>query len=126
MKIAVSCSQPDLEGNVDPMFGRCRYFLIVGIEDGKIGPFEAVGNAAASQTGGAGLAAARAVAEKDVKVVITGDMGPRAFDVMSQFGIDVFSAGGPVKQALLDYLAGRLMKLSGYGSSHAGLGRGKG
>jgi predicted Fe-Mo cluster-binding NifX family protein len=123
MKIAVSCSEPSLDSDVNPMFGRCRYFLIIQLEDGEIRSFEAIENTAASQTGGAGLSAARMVAEKEVKAVITGNMGPRAFEVMSQFGIDVFSAGGPVKQSVTDFLGNRLKKLSGPGSSHMGLGR---
>ena len=126
MKIAVSSSQPNMDGDVNPMFGRCRHFLIVEVGDGKIKGFESVENKAANQSGAAGISAAQTVAEKDVKAVITGNMGPRAFDVMNHFKIDVYSASGPIKDAVQMFINGKLEKIQGPGQMHFGLGRGQG
>lgn len=41
MRIAISATQPSLDGDVDPRFGRCQYFIIVDPETMK---FEALEN----------------------------------------------------------------------------------
>ena len=123
MKIAVSGSQPDLEGDVNPMFGRCEYFLIVDVEGKKVNGYGAVKNMSASQAGAAGISAAQAVAGKGVKAVITGSMGPRALDVMGQFGIEVYAASGPVREAVRNFGEGKLKKIQTPGQMHSGLGR---
>ena len=52
MKIAISSSGQDLAAQLDPRFGRCRYFLI--IETDTMG-FEVCDNDNAALGGGAGI-----------------------------------------------------------------------
>ena len=109
MKIAVSASGDSLDGNVDPRFGRCSYFIIVETEDNKIKSHEVVSNQAVQAMRGAGIQAAQTVANKGAKVVITGNIGPNAFNVLSQTGIKVVTGvSGKVKEAVEKYLKGKL------------------
>ncbi|MCK5025773.1 MAG: NifB/NifX family molybdenum-iron cluster-binding protein, partial [Nanoarchaeota archaeon] len=44
MRIVISSDGDTIENNVDMRFGRCRYFLIVDIEDGEIIDVKSVEN----------------------------------------------------------------------------------
>jgi predicted Fe-Mo cluster-binding NifX family protein len=106
MKIAVSSTGPNLDSEVDPRFGRCQYFLIVDLDD--MG-FEAVANGSMGQQGGAGIQSAKVVAEKGVKAVLTGNVGPNAYQVLSEVGVDVITGvSGTVREAARQYKEGRL------------------
>jgi predicted Fe-Mo cluster-binding NifX family protein len=111
MKVAISSTGKDLNSNVNSVFGRCPYFVIAEIENKKIIRIESVKNISAGQMGGAGISAAQSVAEKNVNVVITGNVGPRALDVLKQFNVKVFNGSGLVKKALQDLIDGKLKKM---------------
>jgi predicted Fe-Mo cluster-binding NifX family protein len=130
MKIAISSTGADPDAQIDLRFGRCKYFVLV--ED-KAENFEFLDNAAAALSGGAGLQAAQMVAEADVKVVITGNIGPNAINVLKAAGIKVYHCGpGTVRKALQKYQDGSLQETSGYkmgtqsGGGGAGAGHGLG
>jgi len=108
MKIAISSKEKDLNGEVDSVFGRCPYFLIVEIEDKKIKGFEAIENTNAEQAGGAGISAAQTVAEKDVDAVISGNIGPRALDVLRQFNMKIYNGSGSIDDVLQKFIDGKL------------------
>ena len=91
MKIAVSSTGKNLSSQVDEIFGRCPYFLIAEIENKKIRGVETVENISRNQAGGVGISVAQMIVEKGVRVVITGNIGPRALDVLKQFKIDIFN-----------------------------------
>ncbi len=125
MKICVTATAGDLNAQVDPRFGRCQYFVIV---DSDTMAFEAMANEAMNAPGGAGIQAAQAMVNKGVNVVISGNMGPNAFQVLSTAGVKVATgAYGTVKEAVEMYKSG---KLSETGTStvaaHAGMGAGMG
>ena len=106
MKICISASTGSLDSQVDPRFGRCPYFVIV---DSETMEFEALPNRAAGATGGAGIQAAQAVANKGAKVVITGNIGPNAFQALSTLGIKTFvGASGNIRKAVEAYKKGEL------------------
>jgi len=111
MKIAVSSTGKELDSDVSNVFGRCPYFIIVEVEDKKITKTEAIENMSAKQRGGAGISAAQTVAEKGVKAVITGNIGPRASDVLRQFNIEVYNGSGAVKEALQKFIDGKLERI---------------
>ncbi len=104
MKIAISASGKNFDDSVAEMFGRCPYFILAEIESGEIGKTEILKNGSADQASGAGMAAARFLAENGVKVVIAKNVGPRAMDVLKQFGIKVRSASGRVKENLENFI----------------------
>jgi len=112
MKIAVSSDGPGMDSRVDLRFGRCTYFVIVEVENNEIKGSESIENTGKDQVGGAGITAAQAVAGKGVKAVITGNLGPRAFTVFEQMGIEVYQGSGIVKEAVKKYTKGELKKVS--------------
>jgi predicted Fe-Mo cluster-binding NifX family protein len=110
MKIAISSTGKKPTDNVSEVFARCPYFCIAEIENGKIKSFEAIKNEVGGRAGGAGIFAAQLMAEKDVKTVITKNIGPRAFDVLKQFNIEVYQGEGKIKKAIEEFIVGKLEK----------------
>jgi len=105
MKIAISSTSPGLDAEVDPRFGRCQYFVIA---DPETMEFEAVDNSSAMAAGGAGIAAAQAIAGKGVQALLTGNCGPNAYQVLSSAGIQVITGvSGSVKDAIEGYRSGK-------------------
>ena len=130
MKICVSSTGIDLNAQIDPRFGRCRYFLIV---DTNSMSFKSISNESAIASGGAGIQAAQTVAKAGVKAVLTGNMGPNAFQTLSAVGIMVFTgANGTVKETIEKYKKGELEKIesasvgSHFGMKATGRGFGRG
>jgi predicted Fe-Mo cluster-binding NifX family protein len=108
MKICVTSTGNSLDAQIDPRFGRCSYFVIV---DSETLQFEAVPNMAAGASGGAGIQAAQAVANKGVKLLITGNVGPKAFQALAAAGIEIATgAFGTVREAVGKYKRGELSK----------------
>ena len=120
MKIAISSTGPDLDAEVDPRFGRCQYFIIVDLGDMS---FEAIPNGNLAQASGAGIQSAKAVADRDAKVVLTGHVGPNAYQVLSEAGLDIITgASGPVRKAIQEYKKGQLQPAEKpNAANHAGL-----
>ncbi len=123
MKIAVSSSGTDLNSPVDPRFGRAQYFVIVDSDSRQV--VNVVDNTSAQNAAhGAGINAATNVAQAGAKVVLTGQMGPKAFAVLNAANIEVISnAGGTVAQAVEQFLSGGLKPDGGpSGTPHQGQG----
>ena len=111
MKIAISSTTEKLDSQIDETFGRCPYFIIAEVKDGKMGEIEAVKNKITDQASGAGISSAQLVAEKKVEAVITGNVGPRAFDVLNQFGIKIYAGQGTVKEAVQNFIDKKLEEI---------------
>jgi predicted Fe-Mo cluster-binding NifX family protein len=125
MKICVTATAGDLNAQVDPRFGRSQYFVFV---DSDTMTFEAMLNEAIATPGGAGIQAAQTVVNKGGNVVISGNIGPNAFQVLSTAGVKIATgAYGTVKEAVEMYKAGRLSE-GGISTvaAHAGVGAGVG
>jgi predicted Fe-Mo cluster-binding NifX family protein len=106
MKICVTATANSLDAQIDPRFGRCSYFVIV---DSETMQFQAIPNTAANVTGGAGIQAAQTIANEGVKMLITGNVGPKAFQALSAAGIEVATgAFGTVREAVEKFKRGEL------------------
>jgi len=110
MRIAIASDGKDLSSNVSSVFGRCDFFLIVEIEGDKIASWKAVKNNH-EKPGGAGICAAKIVAQEGVVAVIAGKMGPKALDVLKQFGIEAYFATGSAKDAIDSLLSKKLERI---------------
>ena len=121
MKIAVSAMGYDLDSPFSPVFGRCPVYVLV---DTDTMGFQAVPNQAASAAGGAGIQAAQDVVNRGVKAVVTGNVGPNAYQVLASAGVPVYVfAGGTVRQAVEAYRAGQLSSVGApTGPAHRGMG----
>jgi len=110
MKIAISTSENNLKGEVSELFGRCPYFVIVEIDDQKVVNTEIIKNDSEKQMSGAGVSTSRLIAEKEVEAVITGNVGPRAKEILDQFNIQIYLDRGKIEDAINDYINGKLEK----------------
>ncbi len=131
MKIAVSVMGTDLDAQVDPRFGRCEYFIIVNpdtlefyaienpcqyfvIVDPDTLKSEATENPNLGAIDGAGIQSGKLMAEKGVQVVLTGNVGPNAFQALSTAGIQIITGvTGTVKSAIERFNSGQLRPVSG-------------
>jgi len=110
MKIAITSTGKELSDSVAELFGRCPYFIIAEIEDEKIVKTEALKNESEDQSSGAGMSAAKLLAENDVSVVIARSVGPRAMDVLKQFNIEVYNEEGKIQNILEEFIDKKLKK----------------
>ena len=126
MKICITSDGNNLEANIDPRFGRCAYFILYDTDKNK---FEALQNTNASGMGGVGVQNGQLMAEKGVEVLLTGNLGPNAANVLKQSGIKtVTGVSGKVKDALAGFNKGILKPGSdacSNVSSHFGTGGGE-
>ncbi|MCK4433930.1 NifB/NifX family molybdenum-iron cluster-binding protein [Candidatus Bathyarchaeota archaeon] len=125
MKICVTAAGTTLDASVDPRFGRASHFIIV---DSETLAFEAVPNTAAGAMSGAGIQAAQTIASKGVSVVITGNVGPNAFQALVSAGIKiVVGAYGTVRGVIEKYKRGELRETNAPTvGGHFGRGKGTG
>ena len=86
MKIAISATGNNLEAQVDPAFGRCKYFIIYDT-DTKV--HKAIPNQGSGMSGGAGSAAAQTVMEQGVTEILTGKVGLKSRPILERAGISI-------------------------------------
>jgi len=121
----VTAAAGSLDAQVDSRFGRCPYFVIV---DSETMQFEAVPNTSQSAPHGAGIQSAQIIADKGVKAVLTGNVGPNAYQSLSAAGIQIVTgATGTVRKAITRYKKGDLKETnSPTVIGHFGTGGGRG
>jgi predicted Fe-Mo cluster-binding NifX family protein len=79
--------------------------------DSETMQFDAIPNMAASASGGAGIQAVQTIADKGVKVVITGNIGPDAFGALSAAGIEIVTgASGTLREVVEQFKRGEIGK----------------
>lgn len=111
MKICVTSRGDKLDSEVDPRFGRCNYFLFINSETLE---FEAVENSFAQAGGGAGIQSGQLMSSKGVKAVLTGNVGPNAFQTLTGAGIEIFTgASGTAREAFQSYKEGKIVATKG-------------
>ena len=121
MKVAVAASGDNLDGPLDPRFGRCPMFLIVDADSME---FELLQNPGALAGQGAGIEAAQLVANAGAQAVIAGNYGPNAYHTLAAGGVEALTgASGTVRQAVEAFKAGQLSAVEGASvPPHSGLG----
>ena len=108
MKICITSEGNTLDSKIDPRFGRCRYFMIVETDTMA---FQAIENASMQASGGAGIQSGQLMSSQQVKAVLTGNVGPNAFQTLQAAGIEIFTGvTGTVREALEKYKEGAFKK----------------
>ena len=103
MKIAL----PSRQNRIDEHFGHCEYFTIFTIDDQKTITSQEI----VSSPAGCGCRSniATTLKEMGVKLMLAGNMGQGAVNVLNSVGIDVLrGCSGDVRQVAEAWLAGRL------------------
>lgn len=104
--ICITAQGPDLNAEVDSRFGRCPYFLLVNPNTLE---FVALENANADAEGGAGTQAGQFIISNNVKALLTGSVGPNAYETLNAAGVVMYTGvSGNVRQVIEDYKAGKL------------------
>lgn len=121
MKIAISATGKTNESLLDMRFGRCEYFQIHDTESGEITILE---NKGQNASGGAGIAASNQLIDKKIDVIITGNLGPNAFELIEKAGIKAYKCGDIVISSVLEkYKNAELEEIQMFGPAHYGLKR---
>ena len=98
-KIAcITSTGSGLDDQTDPKFGRCSYFAIIdlGSLSNKI-----IANANKGGSSGVGIVTAQLVVNEGVDVVVTGQVGPKAEQVLKAAGIQIITGvSGTVREAV--------------------------
>ncbi len=98
MKVAISSSGTTLESIIEARFGKCPYFIIYDT-DSNI--FSYIENKERQETEGGGIKVAQMISDVEVDSVITVNIGPNAYGVLSTDLIEVYSGvTGTVKNAI--------------------------
>ena len=121
MKIVVTATGQGLDAPASPIFGRSAYFVLVDTESMDC---ESLSNPAVGASGGAGIQAAQFLSGHAVHAIVTGNVGPNAFQVLSAAQIPVYlTKGATVRQAVEAFAKGELSQTdSPSARSHSGTG----
>lgn len=104
MKIAISATGAAIDSQVDQRFGRCRYF---GIYDTDSKEYSTIDNSARSASGGAGIQSAQTAAETGAGTVLTGNLGPNAWQALKAAKMTVITGvTGTVSKAIEKFSKG--------------------
>jgi len=124
MKICITSIGDSLESQVDPKFGRCTYFIFVETDNMD---FEVVANKHANEAGGAGIQSGQLISKYGAEVVLTGNVGPNAFQTLNAAGVKIITGvSGIVKDVINKFKNGELKPVDNATvDSHFGMKGGK-
>ena len=99
------------------------FFVVVDVDSMQV---QNIPNTAAAQGSGAGIAAARLVADAGADAVVAGNLGPNAHQALSAGGLALYIfPGGTVRRAVEAFKAGTLIELDAANvAAHFGMGGG--
>jgi predicted Fe-Mo cluster-binding NifX family protein len=110
MKVAVTSQGKDLASEIDPRFGRAKWFLIIDTETGEFESYDNALNLNAAQ--GAGIQTAKNVADWAAEAVITGNVGPNALKTLNAANIKIFlTEKRTVQEAIDSFKTGSLREV---------------
>lgn len=92
-KVCFTSSGPTLDSLIDPRFGRSAFIIFLD-EKGNIE--ESIPNPGVQAFRGAGVISAQEVVKRGVSDLVSGNIGPNAFSVLSSAGIKIFLVSSTV------------------------------
>jgi len=107
-RIAVTSEGPTLDDQVDPRFGRAAGFVVVDLESMDTKYIDNGQSQVMAQ--GAGIQAAELIGRAGVNFLLTGYVGPKAFQALTAAGIKVGQnlEGLTVRQAVERFKTGQV------------------
>lgn len=116
MKIGISSRGKTLDSLLDERFGRCEYFLIYDTKDKQSSVLENKGQLA---QGGAGIKTAQQLIDEKVDVIITGHLGPNAYELIDKSGIKAYECKTTTINLAIEKLENdELLEIREAGSAH--------
>ncbi|ADO83367.1 NifB/NifX family molybdenum-iron cluster-binding protein [Ilyobacter polytropus] len=123
MKIAVASKGEGLKAEIDNMFGRAEYFVIVDSENTEVKSIE---NTAKNESNGAGGKAVKLLSNEGVEIIVAPELGPKAVTAVEAFKIKAYKKDSlkTVEEAVKAYKEGKLIEFeSASVREHSGLRR---
>lgn len=103
-KICITAKDKTWEAEVDPRFGRAVYFLILDPAEMRM---EALKNPNQDAAQGAGIQAAQLMVNKGVRILFTGEVGPKADQTLRSAGVQAITGvSGSVRSVLQNFAQG--------------------
>ena len=127
MLFAIASAGKEKTSSLDPRFGRAAGFAVIDSDSLEIIDYITNPNIAAG--GGAGISTAQMLANRAVRAVIAGAVGPNAFGVLNSAGIAMYSSAGlaTLQDAMNAFKSGTLTAIQSPGAmGHTGGGMGAG
>lgn len=90
MKLAIALKENKYDSIVDERFGRAPYFIII---DNETNEYEIIENEAKDENTGAGLKAVKNLVKLQVEIIIAGEIGPKAGELIYDLEIPTFKFG---------------------------------
>lgn len=120
MKIAISAAGKTIDSLLDVRFGRCEYFQIHDSESKEIIVIE---NKGVTCSGGAGIVAAQQLIDENINIIITGSLGPNAFEIIEKAEIKPYKSENISIQSVLEKFKNKeLEDITLAGPAHNGMG----
>lgn len=119
MEAAISSTGRGLDSPVDARFGRARYFVIVDTETRRV--LRVIDNQHnADAQAGAGVSSAQQICAAGAEVVLTGNVGPKAQQVLEAAGIRIHTGMTGTLLEALDALEAGFSAPRGAATARAG------
>ncbi|MBN2270313.1 MAG: NifB/NifX family molybdenum-iron cluster-binding protein [Sedimentisphaerales bacterium] len=110
MKIAITAQGKELLSEIDLRFGRAKWLIVADTERGEFQAHDNKVNLNAVQ--GAGIQTGQNIANLGVEAVITGNVGPNAFRMLSAASVRIFLAEKQtVQEAIESFKVGNLREV---------------
>lgn len=109
MKIAISTKGDRLDSPLDDRFGRAQKFIIYNTEKEN---YEVIDNSQLNASHGAGVQTAQNLAKMNVDVIISGNCGPKAMQILQASDIIIYkSVADTVENAINQLREGKLHEM---------------
>jgi len=107
MKVAITSRGPQLTSQIDPRFGRAKYFVVYDSDTDRFAAHNNDFNVNAVH--GAGIQATQDIVDLGVQALITGHVGPKAFESLRTAGVEIYiGAAGTVQEVVEKFKADQL------------------
>ncbi len=105
MQIAISSNGKEINSQLDQRFGRCPFFAVYNDQKNT---WSFIPNPGFLEGSGAGIKAAQFLLEQNIEVLLTGNLGPKASQILNTSAIKIYSLP-PVslEEALEQYRQGQ-------------------
>ena len=109
--IAISAAKKSLDIPVAGLFGRARFFILADPETGEWEALDNLANLATTHL--VGVTTAQSLVRRNIKTVMTGKCGAKAFKELQAAGVQVIlNTRGTVRQALQRLIRGEVIPAS--------------